>query len=122
VTLSVIDFMKESASFMFLDRPDLYDDESEALDKIVTAMDAMRETAGSGLTTFDDYMLIRYQDDEVDEWDLVRKLSSVLSFHDEERVWVASHTAASQALKFDVDLPSPEDYEAEDDGDLTDDD
>lgn len=121
MTLSVIDFMRESSKFLYHDRPDLYESESAALNKIMSAMDNMRDTPGSGLTTFDDYMLIRYQDDEVDEWDLVRKLSSVLSFHDEDRVWVASHTGASQALRFEVDLPSPEEYEADDEG-LTDDD
>jgi hypothetical protein len=113
VTLSVIDFMRESSKFIHKDRPDLYNSEAAALEKILQAMDAMRETPGSGLTSFGDYMLIRYQDDEVDEWDLVRRISSVLSFHDEDRTWIASHTLESQALKFGVDLPSPDDFDPE---------
>jgi hypothetical protein len=119
VNLSVTDFLRESANFIFLDRPDLFDDETDAFNKLLHAMDTMRETEGSGLTTFGDFMLIRYQDDEVDEWDLVRKLSSILSFHDEDRVWVASHTQDSQALRIDVDLPSPDELEGSDEG-LTD--
>jgi hypothetical protein len=80
-------------------------------------MEAMRETPGSGLTTFGDYMLIRYQDDEVDEWDLVRKISGVLSFHDEDRVWVVQHTTDSKALKYKVDLPSPDDFDEDEEED-----
>lgn len=111
MTLSVIDFVRESSKFMHADRPDIYESESAALEKIVQAMEAMRQTAGSGLTSFGDYMLIRYQDGEVDEWDLVRRLSSVLSFHDEERVWIASHTRESKALKIKIDLPAPDDFD-----------
>jgi hypothetical protein len=107
VSLTVIDWLRESARFMARDRPDLFDEDTamQVLDKY---MNQMRELPGAGATSFEDYMLLRYVEPGIEEWDLVRRLSSIVSFEDEDNVWVYSHTHDSDALALGVDLPAVE--------------
>jgi hypothetical protein len=102
--MNVIDFLRESAKFLALDRPDLYTEET-AMDELDRIMNQMRDIPGSGATSFTDYYLLRYTEEGLEEWDLVRKLSSVVSYDDEPGVWVCSFTHGSEALKHGINLP-----------------
>src|SRR5919205_3688171 len=111
-TLNAIDFMRENSRFMVKARPDLYDDEQEALGDLVSNMDLMRDTLGSGMHTFTSFILIRFVDEDgTEEWEFALKISSMVSFTDEDRVWVYGHTADSGVLKYGVDLPAVDDLD-----------
>lgn len=109
--MNVIDFVRESATFMAKDRPDVYD-EAGAARELAQAMEILRE---SDLTyacvTFTSYMLARIMDDGVEEFLLTRKLASVLVCEEEQSCLVFGYTDA-------LSLPSvsdPQDPLDEDD-------
>lgn len=116
MTHNTIDFLRESAKFMALDRPDIYHNESLALHDISEMMEVMREANESTWTSFASFMLIRHvehfdDNDDVEEWFLVRKISSLAIFPSEGEVQVFGHTKGSGTLKHGVDLVDPTDQD-----------
>lgn len=101
---NIIDFMRESAKFMASDRPDVYTPES-ALDELSQMMVRMREQDDDGITGFASYMLIRHIEDGLEEWDLVRKLSTAVIDYDDPEAMVYSHTKNSGVLTTNINLP-----------------
>lgn len=106
MSLNVIDWLRETGAWIAKDRPDIYDAEG-AVEELSEFMDVMRNTPGDGLTSFGDYMLIRHYDEEndIEEWDLVRKISSVVNYFGDGEVWVAGYTEESQTVVPGVNLP-----------------
>lgn len=101
---NIIDFMRESAKFMAADRPDVYTPES-ALDDLSQMMIRMRDQGGDGISSFASYMLIRHEEDGLEEWDLVRKLSTAVIDYDDPEAMVYSHTKNSGVLTSSINLP-----------------
>lgn len=90
--MNVIDFIRESANFMVDDRPDVYSHES-AVEELTHCIDTLREFPDKPLSliTFTSYCLMRFTEDDVEEFILSRKLSSVVLFGEEEQCDVYSH-------------------------------
>lgn len=116
--MNVIDFIRESASFMAKDRPDIYTPELAVME-LDHAIEVLR---GSGMTVgcvmFTSYVLNRVEEDGVEEFLLTRKLSSVLLCEEEDSCLVFGFTDA-------VLLPSINDVQPDeylDDDPLDDDD
>lgn len=84
--MNVIDFMRETASFMANDRPDLYDNES-ALAELIQVMDTLRSGDNNfNIIMFASYVFIRMVDEGVEDFLFSRKISGLLLDHDEEKV------------------------------------
>lgn len=105
--MNVIDWLKESAKYMAVDRPDIYSTET-ALRDLSNYVELLRQVdLPYNWVSFSSYVLLRHVDDGIEEFDLVRKLSSVSLFPEEEINLVFSHTGLSNTLKTGVNLPSP---------------
>lgn len=111
MTHNTIDFLRETAKFMAKDRPDVYTEES-ALSELSGIMETMRSTNGPGWTTFASFMLFKHieefdDNEDVEEWFFMRRISSLAFFPSEEEVQVFGYTKSSGTLKYGVDLLDP---------------
>lgn len=90
--MNVIDFIRENATFMAKDRPDVYTPDL-AVRELTQAIEVLREhDLGYGCVMFTSYMLSRIVDDGVEEFLLTRKLSSVLVCEEENSCLVFAFT------------------------------
>lgn len=97
--MNVIDFIRESAVFMSVDRPDIYSPDL-AVRELTEAIEVLRQADKEyGCVMFTSYVLSRIFDDGVEEFLLTRKLSSVLVCEDEQACLVFAFTP-------EVNLPS----------------
>lgn len=113
MTSTTIDFLRQTAEFMAKDRPDIYDVQT-AITDLVNMMDKMRERKESTWTSFASYILmLHYEGDDVEEWNLTRKVSSLTIFEEEEEVLVLGYTKGSGVLKYGVDLADVSDQDLE---------
>lgn len=111
--MNVIDFIRESATYMSQDRPDVYSPEL-AVKELDHAIETLR---GHGLefgcVMFTSYLLSRMMDDGVEEFLLTRKVSSAIVCEEEAECLVFGYTDQ-------VNLPSV--FDASDDEESLDDD
>jgi len=106
--MNVIDFIRESATFMAKDRPDIYTPEL-AVRELTEAIEVLRVSdLPVGCVMFTSYLLNRVMDDGVEEFLLTRKLSSVLVCEEEFSCLVFAFTP-------EVNLPSVNDVQGEED-------
>lgn len=115
MTQNTIDFLRESAKYMATDRPDLYTPES-ALGELSVTMDKMRDIDGPGWTTFASFMLFKHieefdDNEDVEEWFFMRRISSMAIFPSEGEVQVFGYTKGSGTLKHGVDLLGPDEQD-----------
>ena len=106
--MNTIDFLRESATFLVADRPDVYDHET-AVEELSVAMDTLRESENTDRFTcimFTSYAMMRLYVDGVEEFILTRKLSSVLVFEEEAEV-----SAYSYHPNIELQPPLDSDYE-----------
>lgn len=102
--MNVIDFIRESATFMARDRPDVYSPEL-AVRELTQAIEVLRQADSPvGCVMFTSYLLNRIDDDGVEEFLLTRKLSSVLVCEEESACLVFAFTD-------EVNLPSVNDVQ-----------
>lgn len=101
--MNTIDWLRETATFMVADRPDVYDYET-AVEELSVAMDTLREASIKPFSAlmFTSYALMRIYMEGVEEFILSRKLSSVIVFEQEAQVGAYSYHPA-------IDLPDPVD-------------
>lgn len=105
--LNMIDWLRETAKFMAADSPDVYDSPEEAVSDLDQAMLLLRET-GVNCFSFGPYVIIRGEEEGIEEFLLSRKVSIVALFIPEEETRVYGYTD-------EVDLPSPLDESQDDD-------
>ena len=76
---NVIDWMRETATFMVNDRPDVYDHET-AVAELSHNVDWLRREDRDvfSAVAFASYVLLRFMEDGVEEFTLTKKISSVL--------------------------------------------
>lgn len=102
---NAIDFLRETAIFMAKDRPDIYPDGAIAMADLSNMMDKMREFGEPTWTSFASYILfLHYEDEDVEEWTLTRKISSLTFFTEEQECLVLGYTKNSGVLKYGVNL------------------
>lgn len=105
--MNAIHFIRQTAEFMAKDRPDLYDVQT-AISDLVKIMDGMREIGEATWTSFASYILIlTYEDDDIEDWNFTRKISSMTNFEEEEEMLVMGYTKDSGTFLHGVDLPLP---------------
>src|SRR5690349_7285291 len=109
-----IKWMTETAKFMAKDRPDLYDDETEAFADLSKIYDAMADTEGPTWTSWAGFNLVKHEEDGIVEWDFTKKISTCAIFVDEGVCDVYGWTSKSGTIKHGVELPSPSDINWED--------
>ena len=113
--MNLIDFMRETAEFMAVDRPDVYTVEL-AVKELDHAIETLRHCdLPYGCVMFTSYMLSRIQDEEMEEFLLTRKVSSAIIDSEEGDCLVFAYTDA-------VNLPSVNDPQLGEDEPLDDDD
>lgn len=98
--MNVIDFIRESANFMVVDRPDVYD-YATAVEELSLAIDSLREYDVRPVATimFTSYVLARLVEDDTEEYLLARKLAGLVLFEEEETCRAFSYDSR-------VNLPS----------------
>lgn len=83
--MNVIDFISQSAHFIYKDRPESYESVDEAIAELTLALDTLRTAEAPHSTCiFSSYMLVRFVEDGVEEVFLTKKLSSLILFEEEE--------------------------------------
>ena len=107
--LSAIDFMRECSVFMHKDRPDLYETPEDALEDLDGCMNMLRDE-DSNAYSFASFVLIRNDEDGVEEWLLTRKIAVMALFEQEGAVRVYGYTDM-------VDLPDAMNAEQDDEQD-----
>lgn len=108
--MNVIDFIRETAIFMAKDRPDVYTQDTAAME-LSDAIEYLRSADGVyGCALFATYMLSRVEEDGVEEFLFTRKVSSVIVCEEEEGCITYSYVD-------DVALPSifDEQFDLDDD-------
>ena len=89
--MNVIDWLRASADYMVADRPDVYDQET-ALEELSLGIESLREYAQPyACLMFTSYMLSRVLEEDVEEFFLTRKVSSLILFGEEEACRVYGH-------------------------------
>ena len=105
--MNLIDFIRESASYIAKDRGDVYTPEL-AVQELDHAIETLREhDLPYGCVMFTSYMLSRIMDDGVEEFLLTRKVSSAIVCEEESACLVFAFTP-------EVNLPSVNDPQGDD--------
>lgn len=90
---------------MTADRPDIYDT-AGAMEELDSMMNNLRDN-GDSIVMFSSYALVRFSfEDDEEEFMLLKKISSVNTFDDEDGALVLSHTQGTNTLNTHVNLPS----------------
>lgn len=105
--LNVVHWLRATGEWIAKDSPDVFTPE-EAVEALTEQMEEMRNLEGSGVSDFSRYMLFRYVDEESDmeEWDLTRKISTVVNYYTDGEVTVFQHTSDSPVISEKVLLPA----------------
>ena len=98
--MNVIDWLRATADYLVADRPDVYENQAEALNELMVAMDALREDDVPKVATisFSSYLLTRLEDEGLEEFILSRKAASLALFQPEGECTALAHIS-------DVNLP-----------------
>ena len=106
--MNAFDWVNKTAEFMHRDRPDVFKSVQDARSVLSAAYDSLACREGSGWTSFAGFILHKHEEeDEVIEFNLAKKISSIDLFPKDLSCSVHGWTETSGALKVGVDLPSP---------------
>lgn len=101
-----VDWLVKSAEFMFRDRPDIFSSVEDAFEVLDAAYQNLGYYDGSGWQSFCGFILHKHVDeDDVVEYNLAKKISSIDIFPKDHEVSVQGWTEGSGTLKVGVDLP-----------------
>lgn len=111
---NMIDFFRETAKYMYLDRPDVFSDPLDAYTTLTRWHEDMEAIPGSCVASTGGFMFVKSEiHDDIFEYALTRIISTAANFMYENEVVVLGWTATSGTLKQGVDLPEPGDTVAE---------
>jgi hypothetical protein len=102
--MNMIDWLRATAEWMRKDRPDLFETNADALNALNDMVESVRISTGAreGVET-GGYVLLRSEDDGVEDWTLSKKISSFVLFPEDDEAeafgWVK-----------EVDLPNVADW------------
>lgn len=103
--MNTIDWLRESGKFLAFDRPDVYEGPAEAVAELSHIIERLRHINIEPVSSimFTSYVMTRIVEDDVEEFLLSRKLSTLCIFPEEEVVTAISHDPR-------IDLPDVSDY------------